>query len=289
MNSFISLTPPGPRWQALNAALHREPWSTIVHAVYWSLVLTVAGPVSIVVLVGQAVYNLTMPWISAHPRAYYHTQQQKQKQQLAVVITGCDSGFGKELAIWAAQAGYTVFAGCLSSQSFTNFDDTCIRPMVMDVTREDQVQNAVHIVQQWMNEEAAKPKEQRRVLHALCNNAGIGVLAPVDIMELADMEKMMQGKEVHVQGHGTNNSDSVILTLLPFYFTIHHHSQLFWYGTMLQGIFATFETSIHSWYTPGGTDSECCQYGGQSGGVWIGDGVQCFETCGGSLFTWIAG
>jgi len=35
------------------------------------------------------------------------------ERELGVCITGCDSGFGKDLALALAKKGYTVFAGCL--------------------------------------------------------------------------------------------------------------------------------------------------------------------------------
>ena len=35
-------------------------------------------------------------------------------EELAVITTGCDSGFGQKLAFALAQKGYVIFAGCLS-------------------------------------------------------------------------------------------------------------------------------------------------------------------------------
>ncbi|KIH46717.1 hypothetical protein ANCDUO_23228 [Ancylostoma duodenale] len=34
----------------------------------------------------------------------------------AVLITGCDSGFGRELALRCIAKGFTVFAGCLTEK-----------------------------------------------------------------------------------------------------------------------------------------------------------------------------
>lgn len=36
----------------------------------------------------------------------------------AVLISGCDSGFGRALSIKCAKAGMTVFAGCLTEKVF---------------------------------------------------------------------------------------------------------------------------------------------------------------------------
>jgi NADP-dependent 3-hydroxy acid dehydrogenase YdfG len=173
------------------------------------MIMVIAGPLTVFVLVCQALYTIVQWCTGWDQKQYYHPQKMQQQQQqpqeeeykkeLAVVITGCDSGFGKEFALWAADAGYVVFAGCLSKASFVNFDDTSIRPLVMDVTKDDDVSHAVRLVQHWIDEaqrsSSSSPSSQpkRRVLHALCNNAGIGVLAPIDLMKLSEIENIMQG------------------------------------------------------------------------------------------------
>lgn len=51
----------------------------------------------------------------------YILYKRKQRNELArlrptrlVVITGCDSGLGLSMALWARQLGYPVLAGCLN-------------------------------------------------------------------------------------------------------------------------------------------------------------------------------
>ena len=39
-----------------------------------------------------------------------------EREDLAVVVTGCDSGFGKALALELLSRGYTVFACCLQAR-----------------------------------------------------------------------------------------------------------------------------------------------------------------------------
>lgn len=51
-----------------------------------------------------------MEILTAHTHAPTHAPQPGQ----AILITGCDSGFGYEAALRFAKAGWIVYAGCLS-------------------------------------------------------------------------------------------------------------------------------------------------------------------------------
>ena len=69
----------------------------------------------------------------------------------AVLITGCDTGIGNELAKILDFAGFHVFAGCLdtSSEGAQRLRVECspfLKLVNMDVTREDHVQHAVQYV-----------------------------------------------------------------------------------------------------------------------------------------------
>jgi NAD(P)-dependent dehydrogenase (short-subunit alcohol dehydrogenase family) len=121
---------------------------------------------------------------------------------MAVVITGCDGGFGKELAIWACEAGYTVFAGCLDAQKCKDLADLpgSERLMVvqMDVTSDEQVKKVVKTVEEWLQHRPTNDASQlesecqrgiKRVLHALVNNAGVGRGGYIDWTKGLTMEK----------------------------------------------------------------------------------------------------
>lgn len=194
-------SPPGPLWQHLNAAVHREPIASVVHALYWIVVLTMITPMATMFLCVQAVYAIVV-WalgLSADHNTY-HPQKQPNKNgasiEMAIVITGCDSGFGQELALQAAHAGFVVFAGCLSATSFDQFATTDIIPIVMNVTKDDDVREAVERVQKWTQ----APDKKMRVLHALCNNAGILVPGFVDWNDLSAVQKTMDGTFIAVRG-----------------------------------------------------------------------------------------
>jgi hypothetical protein len=147
--------------------------------------------------------------------------------EIGIVITGCDTGFGKELALFCAnELGYTVFAGCLhpqiswpqhqpsnnkaACQSFTQHG--AVVPIAMDVTDAKQVSNVVRSVQQWISDvgpaaiNTAKNLEhttatnvlqpqRRRILHALINNAGVGRGSLIDWNDddLSDYHCCMDG------------------------------------------------------------------------------------------------
>lgn len=69
----------------------------------------------------------------------------------AVFITGCDTGFGHELAKRLDAAGFQVLAGCLnpSSEGATMLRDFCsssLRVVHLDVTREEHFRRAAKIL-----------------------------------------------------------------------------------------------------------------------------------------------
>ena len=69
----------------------------------------------------------------------------------SVLITGCDTGIGHELAKYMDHLGFHVFAGCLdtSSEGAQRLRVECspfLKLVNMDVTREDHVQHAVQYV-----------------------------------------------------------------------------------------------------------------------------------------------
>lgn len=99
--------------------------------------------------------------------------------ELAVVVTGCDSGFGQMLAIDLASRGFIVFAGCLAAEtgkallrdaassssstttsSSSSFGGTSpdtagytqLYPLLLDITSDGHVQAAARKVQEWLDE-----------------------------------------------------------------------------------------------------------------------------------------
>lgn len=89
-------------------------------------------------------------------------------EEKAVLITGCDTGFGHRLAKRLSRRGFLVFAGCLSSKS-DGAEQLKLCPNVtvlqLDVTDQKQVDDALDRVKEHLGS---------RVLWSVVANAGIG-------------------------------------------------------------------------------------------------------------------
>lgn len=82
-----------------------------------------------------------------------------------IVITGCDSGFGRELALTLYEKGWKVYAGCLSDKGIKELaekGDGTLIPIKLDVTKQADIDAAVKRVE----------KDNPDGLFALVNNAG---------------------------------------------------------------------------------------------------------------------
>ena len=63
-----------------------------------------------------------------------------------VLITGCDSGFGKGLVISATNAGFNVIAACYSEQAAKEFDNNSdVVAVVADLTKKEDIDYNKHI------------------------------------------------------------------------------------------------------------------------------------------------
>uniref|UniRef100_A0A8C6TNW4 Zgc:113142 n=1 Tax=Neogobius melanostomus TaxID=47308 RepID=A0A8C6TNW4_9GOBI len=108
-------------------------------------------------------------------------------QGYAVLITGCDSGFGHMLAVALDRRGFTVFAGCLQpeaagAQSLTRLCTSRLRILKLDVTSEQDVQLARKTVQDNLPEKG---------LWAVVNNAGISDWAEIEWSSSQDFQNML--------------------------------------------------------------------------------------------------
>lgn len=65
-----------------------------------------------------------------------------------VLITGCDSGFGRCLARRLDNVGYRVFGACLTSGAVEELKLTSrhLLPFVMDVTKDDDIEKAFALI-----------------------------------------------------------------------------------------------------------------------------------------------
>ncbi|XP_070783896.1 D-beta-hydroxybutyrate dehydrogenase, mitochondrial [Enoplosus armatus] len=115
----------------------------------------------------------------------------------AVLITGCDSGFGHALARHLHKLGFTVFAGCLlkdkggeGAKELEEFHSDRMKVVQLDVSSEEQVNQAVDYIKE--NLEAPE-----RGLWAVVNNAGVSTFGEV---EFTSMDTYKQVSEVNLWG-----------------------------------------------------------------------------------------
>ncbi|GFR73835.1 D-beta-hydroxybutyrate dehydrogenase, mitochondrial [Elysia marginata] len=105
----------------------------------------------------------------------------------AVFITGCDSGFGHELAQQLDSLGYTVFAGCLAPdrEGARALKGSCsdrLKIVPIDVTDDFQVSQAVNFVKSNIGDD---------VLWAVVNNAGVAVFCEIEWCSVQEFQKIM--------------------------------------------------------------------------------------------------
>lgn len=99
-----------------------------------------------------------------------------------VLVTGASTGIGRAAAHHLAAEGFTVFAGVRSESDGMSLRDGAqgdLRPIILDVTRSEQVDAAVATI--------AKALGNRR-LTGLVNNAGIAKMGPLALQPLKDFE-----------------------------------------------------------------------------------------------------
>lgn len=105
----------------------------------------------------------------------------------AVFITGCDTGFGRELAERLDKMGYHVFAGCLApdregARSLKESTSERLRIVPIDVTDDFQVEQAVKYVKDNIGDNE---------LWAVVNNAGVAVFCEIEWCSVQEFQKIM--------------------------------------------------------------------------------------------------
>ncbi|RVE75051.1 hypothetical protein OJAV_G00012930 [Oryzias javanicus] len=104
----------------------------------------------------------------------------------AVLVMGCDSGFGRRLAGALDRRGFVVFAGCLSpdgegAQSLIRESSGNLKVLKLDVTKDEEVQRAKKTVQDNLPEKG---------LWAVVNNAGVSDWAEIEWSNVEDYRSM---------------------------------------------------------------------------------------------------
>lgn len=122
--------------------------------------------------VGCAIVTLCACWyLTAAINRCYYGRMIVSSLGKAVLITGCDSGFGHLLAKKLNKLGFTVIAACLDSKASEKLVLETVFPQRMlvtklDVTRDQDVQNCYDAVVQMLHNNGIQ-------LWAIVNNAGV--------------------------------------------------------------------------------------------------------------------
>jgi NAD(P)-dependent dehydrogenase (short-subunit alcohol dehydrogenase family) len=104
----------------------------------------------------------------------------------SVLITGASSGIGEACAVVLDRAGYKVFAGVRKAADYERLqamDSPNLRPLMLDVTDQDQIQEAVEIVRSLTGSGG---------LYGLVNNAGIAIGGPMEFVPLEELRSQME-------------------------------------------------------------------------------------------------
>ncbi|XP_057357383.1 D-beta-hydroxybutyrate dehydrogenase, mitochondrial isoform X1 [Manis pentadactyla] len=115
----------------------------------------------------------------------------------AVLVTGCDSGFGFSLAKHLHSDGFLVFAGCLmkdkggdGAKELDSLKSDRLRTVQLNVCSSEEVENVVEIVRSSL-------EDPEKGMWGLVNNAGISTFGEV---EFTSMETYKEVAEVNLWG-----------------------------------------------------------------------------------------
>ncbi|XP_026311439.2 D-beta-hydroxybutyrate dehydrogenase, mitochondrial [Piliocolobus tephrosceles] len=115
----------------------------------------------------------------------------------AVLVTGCDSGFGFSLAKHLHSKGFLVFAGCLMKdkghdgvKELDSLNSDRLRTVQLNVCSSEEVEKVVEIVRSSL-------KDPEKGMWGLVNNAGISTFGEV---EFTSMDTYKEVAEVNLWG-----------------------------------------------------------------------------------------
>ncbi|KAG7175094.1 short-chain dehydrogenase/reductase family 9C member 7-like [Homarus americanus] len=107
----------------------------------------------------------------------------------AIFITGCDTGFGRLLAVRLDKMGFKVYAGCL----LPNGEGACLlqqeasaklKVLSVDVTKDDEVRAAYKTIENDLGEDLS--------LWAVVNNAGIAAFTEIEWCPISEFRRVYE-------------------------------------------------------------------------------------------------
>ncbi|MFJ1647557.1 SDR family oxidoreductase [Streptomyces sp. NPDC088258] len=115
------------------------------------------------------------------------SSETRKPDRKLVVVTGASTGLGASAARELARQGFHVLAGVRRDRDADAIRSTGVEPVILDITTSEHVEAL-----------AARVADDPRPLHALVNNAGVQVNAPVEALPLARWRQVF---EVNLFGH----------------------------------------------------------------------------------------
>ncbi|XP_074860423.1 D-beta-hydroxybutyrate dehydrogenase, mitochondrial-like [Carettochelys insculpta] len=144
----------------------------------------------------RPVQRLCFPFLTPSGRRCYASEVD-QIGSKAVLVTGCDSGFGFSLAKHLHSKGFIVYAGCLfkdkgvaGSQELDNMKSERMRTIQLNVCSSQETEQAVEQMRTSLT-------DPQKGLWGVVNNAGISTFGEV---EFTSMETYKEVAEVNLWG-----------------------------------------------------------------------------------------
>jgi short-subunit dehydrogenase len=106
--------------------------------------------------------------------------------QNTVVITGCDTGIGRALALAFHNRGQNVYATGLQAAALQELEALGLKTQLLDITKKEQIEALQN-----------RLKADKASAHILINNAGYGAMGPTVEMSMEDVRAQY---EVNVFG-----------------------------------------------------------------------------------------
>ncbi|XP_037783264.1 D-beta-hydroxybutyrate dehydrogenase, mitochondrial-like [Penaeus monodon] len=167
----------------------------VIRVLFWGgFSLVLAEILSFIGLASCCCLSFLSLWGLTAGAYLFRASMQVSPTGKAVVITGCDTGFGNALAIRLHQLGFRVFALCLrlegaGIQKLREEHSKRLHVIQADVTKQDQLDRAL--------QEVKSQLPVGEVLWGLVNNAGVCTIGPV---EWLSNEQFRKDPEVNLFG-----------------------------------------------------------------------------------------
>ncbi|KAA0198871.1 hypothetical protein HAZT_HAZT001698 [Hyalella azteca] len=178
-------------------------WSVVV-----TLVLLVARSVGVVMFLVAGFVSLFLADLAIKTKEIYFDVRGRMQNvsHLAVLITGCDTGFGNMLALRLADRGFQasvwrrgimlnkmeVYAGCLfpdGEGAKALAERASISVLKLDVCKQEDIDTAVQVV-------SGDLQKKKLQLWSVVNNAGIAIMSEVELVPMAAFRKVGEAEGI---------------------------------------------------------------------------------------------